>query len=44
MDYSVIFNLVADVVKTAIPIGIAFTLVERLIHLFFYFAFPKMFR
>lgn len=44
MDYSVIFGLVADVVKAAIPIAIVFTLVERIVHLFFYFAFPKMFK
>lgn len=44
MDYSVIFGLVADVVKSAIPIAIVFTLVERLVHIFFYFAFPKMFK
>ena len=44
MDYSVIFDLVADVVKAAIPIAIIFTLTERLVHIFFSFAFPKMFK
>lgn len=44
MDYSVIFNLIADVVEVAIPIGVCFALVERVVKLFFSFAFPKMYR
>lgn len=44
MDYSVIVNLMAEVVKNALPIGIIFTLGERLVQMFLAFAFPKMFK
>lgn len=44
MDYSVIVELMADVMKVALPIGIVFTLGERLVQMFLAFAFPKMFK
>lgn len=44
MDYSSIVNLMAEVVKNALPIGIIFTLGERLVQMFLAFAFPKMFK
>ena len=44
MDYSVIVNLLAEVVRNALPIGIVFTLCERLVQLFLTFAFPKLFK
>lgn len=44
MDYSTIVNLMAEVIKNALPIGIVFTLGERLVQLFLTFAFPKMFK
>ena len=44
MDYQVIINLLAEVVENALPIGIVFTLAERLVQMFLSFAFPKMFK
>ena len=44
MDYNSLFILVAEVIKNALPIGIAFTLAERLVQMFLSFAFPKMFK
>ena len=44
MDYSQIGNMVADVVKQALPIGIIFILAERLVQMFLMFAFPKIFK
>lgn len=44
MDYQPIINLVVEVVKNALPIGIIFLLVERLVNMFLSFAFPKTFR
>ncbi len=41
MDYQVIINLVAEVIKNALPIGIVLTLSERLVQIFLSFAFPK---
>lgn len=41
MDYSVIGELVADVCKNALPIGIIFALAERLVQMFLSFAFPR---
>lgn len=43
MNYSVIGEMVADIVKQALPIGIIFTLAERLVRMFLHFAFPKKF-
>lgn len=44
MDYSTIVSLVVDIVKNALPIGIVFILAERIVQMFFHFAFPKIFR
>ena len=44
MDYNILFSLVAEVIKNALPIGIAFTLGERLVQMFLTFAFPKIFK
>lgn len=44
MDYSQIGTMVADVVKQALPIGIIFSLAERLVQMFLTFAFPKIFK
>ena len=44
MDYQSIVNLVAEVIKNALPIGIIFLLGERLVNMFLSFAFPKTFR
>lgn len=41
MDYSVIGELVADVCKQSLPIGIIFALSERLVQMFLSFAFPR---
>lgn len=44
MDYQAIVNLVAIVIKNALPIGIIFLLGERLVNMFLSFAFPKIFK
>lgn len=44
MDYQAIINLVAEVIKNALPIGIIFLLGERLVNMFLSFAFPKTFK
>ena len=44
VDYSVVVNMIADIVKQALPIGIIFILSERLVQMFLKFAFPKMFK
>lgn len=44
IDYSVVVNLLVEVVKTALPIGIIFLLGERLVNMFLNFAFPKTFK
>lgn len=44
MDYTVVVNLLAEVMKYALPIGVIFTLGERLVQMFLAFAFPKMFK
>lgn len=44
MDYTVVSNLMVEIVKNALPIGIIFTLGERLVQMFLAFAFPKMFK
>lgn len=41
MDYNFIGQMIAEVVKNALPIGIIFTLAERLVQMFLSFAFPK---
>lgn len=44
MDYTPIVNLVVEVIKEALPIGIIFLLGERLVNMFLSFAFPKTFK
>lgn len=44
IDYSVIVEMVANIVGQALPIGIIFILSERLVQMFLKFAFPKMFK
>lgn len=44
MDYTQIFTLIAEIVKISLPIGICFTLAERVVQMFLSFAFPKMFK
>lgn len=44
MDYQPIVNLVVEVIKNALPIGIVFLLGERLVNMFLSFAFPKTFK
>ncbi len=44
MDYQGVIDLVVEVVKNALPIGIIFLLAERLVNMFLSFAFPKTFK
>lgn len=44
IDYSVVVNMIANIVSEALPIGIIFILSERLVQMFLKFAFPKMFK
>lgn len=44
IDYTLIGQLVADIVSQALPIGIIFILAERLVQMFLKFAFPKTFK
>ncbi len=44
IDYSMVVNLVVEVIKTALPIGIIFLLGERLVNMFLQFVFPKTFK
>lgn len=44
MDYVIIGNLMAEIIKYSLPIGIVFTLGERVVQIFLAFAFPKMFK
>ena len=44
IDYTVVVNMIADIVSQALPIGIIFLLSERLVQMFLKFAFPKMFK
>lgn len=41
MVWSSVIDLVVEIVKSALPIGIIFILVERLVQLFLKLAFPK---
>lgn len=43
-DFSVISQILGDISKVAIPIGLIFYLAETLVSLFLRFAFPKRFR
>ena len=40
-DYTVIGNLIGQVVSQALPIGIIFYLAEMLVSMFLKFAFPR---
>lgn len=44
IDYSVVVQMIADIVSEALPIGIIFILSERLVQMFLKFAFPKIFK
>lgn len=44
IDYTLIGEMVADIVGQALPIGIIFILAERLVQMFLHFAFPKIFK
>lgn len=44
MDYSAIVELIAETLKYALPLGIIFCIVERVVSMFFHFAFPKIFK
>ena len=44
IDYALVVQMVADIVKQALPLGIIFTLTERLVQMFLHFAFPKTFK
>lgn len=44
MDYSSVVSLVVDILQSALPIGIIFILTERIVQMFFHFAFPKIFK
>ncbi len=41
IDYSVVVNLVVEILKYALPIGIVFILAERIVQFFLRLAFPK---
>ena len=41
MDYNAIGDLIGEVCKNALPIGIIFALAERLVQMFLSFAFPR---
>lgn len=43
-DFQIIGNILGDVCKVAVPIGILFYLGETLVSMFLKFAFPKKFR
>ena len=43
-DYQVIGDLIGEVAKNALPIGILLYLSETLVSMFLRFAFPKHFR
>lgn len=43
-DYTIIGNLLGQVVSQALPIGIIFYLTEMLVSMFLRFAFPKRYR
>ncbi len=44
IDYTIIVNLVVQVIGKALPIGSIFLLAERLVNLFLSMAFPKTFK
>lgn len=44
MDYQPIIDLLIQIVKAGLPIGVLFLVVERAVNLFLSFAFPKTFK
>lgn len=44
MEYAVVVNLVVDILKSALPIGIVFIIAEKIVQLFLHLAFPKVFK
>lgn len=44
MDYSIIVNLLVEVIKSALPFTIIFLIGERLVNIFLNLAFPKSFK
>lgn len=44
MDYTLIGQMVANIVSQALPLGIIFILAERLVQMFLHFAFPRTFK
>lgn len=43
LDYSSIFTVLVDVIKTAMPVGIFMFLLDIMLNFFFSLAFPKHF-
>lgn len=43
VDYSIIVELIADIIRNALPIGILFLLVEKLVTMFIKFVFGRGF-
>lgn len=44
MDYQGIIDIVVEVIKHALPIGVIFLIAERAVNMFLTMAFPKTFR
>lgn len=44
MDYQAVIDLVVEVVKHALPIGVIFLIAERAVNMFLTMAFPKTFK
>lgn len=44
MDYQAVIDLVVEVVKHALPIGVIFLIAERAVNMFLAMAFPKTFK
>lgn len=44
MEYAVVVDLVVQILKSALPIGIVFILAEKIVQLFLHLAFPKNFK
>lgn len=44
MDFSSISSLCVEIVKNALPLGIAFNLTEMCVKMFLNFAFPRTFK
>lgn len=44
IDYQTASSLVLKIIESALPMGVIFVFAERLVNMFFSFAFPKTFR